>query len=1321
MESPLSRSTFDILASRGPLYTLLLSALLLTLVIIGLGRFAQQRLKDESIDEALKGLHAANASALVGIEAAISIRKRVFFTLIEDLEARALNVDAGGTLANHSTSQSVLSLNSDLAQGLGATGLATLSPSGDLIDAVGMTAADLQVVRDALNDDRFSGSSSQAVQILRTLERSTGAAHRPDESALYFAGRAMVAGDKSVIFIQKYPVKPLLSAFSAAGRVGSSGETYAIDRDGDMVTPSRFILDTLPVRVLRGIPERAIMEQPGYAFNGDQLETPLTLAAGKVLSEGSGSSREAYLDYRGITVFGVWTLLPEYGLALITEIDADEALIPFEDQQALLRSVLATLFFFTGITGGVIHWIGQRQRQLLEREIEDRTETISAAERRARYTKNRYDLVLDSAGLGVVELDVHGHILFFNNAARELLGWGDRMVDGASFHELAHHSHADGREYSQAASPISRAVTESRSIEADTEVFWRPDGSSFSAYYHATPLIDDDLVTGTMVVFRDISAAVAAERALKASELQFRQLVGTIPGTAYQCKLDPSWTMLFISHEVERLSGYQPADFINNAQRAFVDIIVEEDREHVESTIIAAIKEKRAYNVEYCIMDIDGRIHHVLERGVANYDEQGEPIDLMGTILDITERRQTEIELSDARERLATALEAANLGMWEYLPKTDEINVTSTVLTMRGLEPDHYLRDLDGNHWGSLVGGLSGWQDLMYSEDREMHSVENLAAYLNDGNDLLRAEYRVTRADGTPMWVLNAGRVVQRDANGLAEKAVGVAIDIDKLKRLQVELESAREDAEAATRAKSEFLANMSHEIRTPMNAIIGMSHLALQTALDPKQRNYVQKAKISAEALLGIINDILDFSKIEAQKLAIEAVPFQLEDVVDTLSNQIGLRAEEKGIELLFRLGDALPDSLIGDPLRLNQILLNLGSNAVKFTDQGGEVVISIEADCVAQDRVALHFSVSDTGIGLSPELQAKLFQSFTQADSSTTRKYGGTGLGLAICKNLVELMGGSIWVESEEGVGSNFQFTLDMALTEPQFTPARIQDPDSTLQGLRVLLVDDSTTALAILAEMLERLGLFVVTANSAAEGLAHIHDSSDGFDLALVDWRMPDIDGVEFARELEASVEASAPHTIVLVTAYGREEALDAAKQADVTIAELLTKPVTPTALRDTLISVVRGADAIETSPELPSAAGDDLEALLEGKRILLVEDNEINLELESELLETYGLEVIVAMDGQQAIDKLQTETVDGVLMDVQMPVMDGYEATRRLRQDSRFADLPIIAMTGNAMSGDREKAIEAGMNDHIAKPINIDHLLETLVLWLVKGGD
>jgi two-component system sensor histidine kinase/response regulator len=679
---------------------------------------------------------------------------------------------------------------------------------------------------------------------------------------------------------------------------------------------------------------------------------------------------------------------------------------------------------------------------------------------------------------------------------------------------------------------------------------------------------------------------------------------------------------------------------------------------------------------------------------------------LVASMRDISEQKRAEQAIRQINDEQSAIFESATLGI-AFVKDRRIVRANHRMEEMFGLQHDEML-NLSPDLWCPKDGDICDdpYTDIMRG-------------------DIHYSTQDILRKDGSRFWCRLSGAAI--DHQDLSRGTVWMFDDVTEERKAAALMMEAKELAEEATRMKSDFLANMSHEIRTPMNAIIGMSHLALQTDLNSKQRNYIEKVDAAARNLLGIINDILDFSKIEAGKMRFEAAEFHLEDVMENLADLCVIKAQDKGLELLFDVGHDVPTALVGDSLRLGQVLLNLVGNAIKFTERG-EITVGIHRVHGTEEgpvgAIELRFDISDTGVGLSEVQRSRLFSAFSQADASTTRKYGGTGLGLTISKRLVELMDGQISVQSQPGMGSTFTFTAKFGLQEVQHDRPRL---DSDVTGLRILVVDDNARAREIMMAILESqkfTASAVATGLDAITALEQAQATHQPFGLVLMDWMMPKMDGLSTIQRIRSDPHLSQIPAFVMVTAHSRDELLEQAEGTK--IDGLLLKPVGPSALLDSILCALGKEVVIRGRKQQRQEASQEAMQALRGCKLLLVEDNPVNQELALEILQDAGVMVDIANNGAEAVGMVARNPYDGVLMDCQMPVMDGFEATRKIRTDPRFATLPILAMTANAMSGDRELCLESGMNDHIGKPIDVNVLFTTLARWVqpknpVSGSD
>jgi two-component system sensor histidine kinase/response regulator len=772
--------------------------------------------------------------------------------------------------------------------------------------------------------------------------------------------------------------------------------------------------------------------------------------------------------------------------------------------------------------------------------------------------------------------------------------------------------------------------------------------------------------------------------------------------------VDASGTITMVNRQAEKMFDYRREELIGRP----VDLLMPEEDRAVHAAhmkrYFADPKEAQMRNGR----DVVGVLRDGERISVdvsLNPMESEEGVSVIASVRDVTRRKLAESKLRETENMLREMSDHLPGVVYQYISfgsrESKYTFISRRVKDMFGVDPQEALN----RH--NVV------ESAMVDEDRA--AVMSVIESAHAAGRAWEVEFRARNAEGALRWIRGAAvpvRPLEMDGVTMFDALVwsGYWIDVTEAKRLEAELADAKDAAVAASQAKSDFIANMSHEIRTPMNAILGMSHLLLQMGLDAQQRNYVDKLQKSGQHLMGIINDILDFSKVEAGKLSIEHVDMDLEKVLENVSNLLGEKAAAKGVELLFDIAPDVPTALVGDPLRLGQILVNYTGNAVKFTERG-EITINVRKQQEDATSLLLRIEVSDTGIGLNEEQMARLFQSFEQADSSTTRRYGGTGLGLAISKRLAELMGGEVGVRSRLGEGSTFWFTARLQKAT-QGRPRSVAPPD--IRGKRLLVVDDNAQAREIISNLLLSMQFDVRTAASGEAALSEVKQADatgQPFDLLVLDCQMPGISGVEAARRLGAMALSNGTPRCMIVTAHGRHEVADDARS--VGIKEVLGKPVNASMLFDAVARALVSDVANEPQGQQPaSIVVAPSPVNLKGARVLLVEDNDVNQEVARGLLAMYGVLVDSAWNGLEAIECMTRASYDAVLMDMQMPVMDGVAAAEEIRRRGVYSHVPIIAMTANAMPADRQKCMNAGMADFVAKPIDPAQLLSVLQRWI-----
>lgn len=1125
------------------------------------------------------------------------------------------------------------------------------------------------------------------------------------------------------------------------GRIGKTGESYAFDEHGLMMTDSRFKDDLYKIGLLDKESDSSLLlkvADPGVnMLEGNQPtlpydKLPLTkMAASAVLGKNS-TDPKGYRDYRGVRVLGSWIWDPELKIGVATEIDEENALEMFYANRLIVLSILGVTVLFGLFLAGYTFWRGEQTKRELshardewEKVAQERLETVK---KRAKWAEG-----LQQAGqLIAVCSSVEELTETAVKAVVEQLGlansWIGQIDEKGKITPLA--SFGINKDSTQHSTPNCQ----SKSIKTGKECInidsiGNPPYDSCKDFaiknnfascgtfpikvnekHVATLTIrseetgEDSVVAQTVPLIKTLVRQIGYvwERCL--AEEKMRKLTSAIeqsPATVVITDLQGN--IEYVNPQFTLMTGYTADEAMGANPRVLKapDVHPPEFYEDLWKTVSSG----KQWRGEICNKKKDGTLFWESAAISPVRDENGKTTHYVAVKEDITELKKIRKDIEDQKTFLESTLDSLTHPFYVIDADSYEIVMMNAMARERGAEGATTCHKLT-HHSDAPCSGEKDPCPLIEVKKTKKPVVMEHIHYDRDGKET------VAEVHGYPIM----------DDDGKVIQMIEYSLDITERKKMEQQLYDAKKMAEEATKAKSDFLANMSHEIRTPMNAVIGMNHLLHKTELDDKQLNYVEKVDRAAHNLLGIINDILDFSKIEAGKLDIENIEFDLNDVMENLSSLTSEKAQGKGLELLFNIETDVPYNLIGDPLRLGQVLLNFVSNAVKFTEVG-EIIISAKLNKLDKETANIEFAVTDTGIGLTKDQQSKLFQSFSQADTSTTRKFGGTGLGLAISKKLVNLMGGEVGLDSTPGKGSKFYFNVVMGLHHKEKKHYNLLAED--LLGTRVLIVDDNESAREVLQSYVEDFKFEVSTVSSGEEAISEMKNALKTgdklYDLVLMDWKMPGMNGIEAARIIKEDAKLAKIPQIIMVTNYGREEVM---KQADeVGLDAFLIKPISQSLLFDTIMNVFGKSIMKKLSGTTKTMRAANQFAGLSDKHILLVEDNEINQEVAVGLLEESKIKVDVANNGKEAVEKLEAmgeNYYDTLLMDLQMPEMDGYEATEHIRKVLKFKNQLVIAMSADAMVGVKEKCLEIGMNDYLTKPINPKLLFTTLQKWLNPDG-
>ncbi len=1045
---------------------------------------------------------------------------------------------------------------------------------------------------------------------------------------------------------------------------------------------------------------RSVLESMEDVFYRTDTEGALVMASPSFAALfGYGSVDDAI----GLDLASSFYADPSQRERLLERLKQDGSVVDYEvEMRRLDGSVLqgsVTSHFYVD-AAGTVKGVEGMLRDITERKGAE--EAVAEAEERSR-------LLLQSAGDGIFGVDRDGYVTFMNAAAEELLGWTAAELHGIGMHAAVHYARADGAPYPIEECPQYAAYTKGLESLVDDEVMWRKDGTCFPVEYAARPILKEGSVTGGIITFRDVTERRAAEASLHESHdrLDFVLQSAGMGTWDWDIRSDTNhWDAL-----VRVLYGMESAA-MDQSVGSFFSRVHPDDRGMVEAAVREAVETGAPYEPEFRVTWLDGSIHYLAERGTVQRDETGTPVRLSGVTWDVTKERLAEEELHFTKYIVE---EAADVVYWmradgslAYVNSMGRRTLGYSREELLGMTIHDIDPDMPKELWPEHIDELAQAGSLNFvsrhrRKDGTIIPVEVTAMYLEFGGQAFDVAFvRDISERRAAEDALRKAKEQTDAANRDLEHA------ITRANRLALE-------AESASSAKSEFLANMSHEIRTPMNGVIGMTSLLLDTDLDPEQRDYARTVQDSAEALLVIINDILDFSKIEAGKLEMETLDFDLRTNVEDTCDLPALQAQGKGLELTALVEPDVPSALRGDPGRLRQVLTNLLGNAVKFTERG-EITVTVSLVKESDVDATLRFAVRDTGIGIAPEKTEALFEAFTQADASTTRRFGGTGLGLTISKRLVELMGGEIGVESELGEGSTFWFTASFAHQDPGAAAASRDVGPSDVRGVRVLAVDDNETNRRVIAGMLESWQCRhdeVDGAAAALRALRAAQEEGDPYVVAVLDMMMPEMDGEALGRAIKADPDIAGVQ-LVMMTSMGSRG--DARRLERLGFAAYLTKPVKQSQLFDCLMVVIDRGSGDESAEAAHIVTRHSLAERDKRRiRILLAEDNAINRKVALKTLERMGYGADAVGDGQAAVDALSERRYDLVLMDVQMPVMDGITASRRIRDAQSPVldhDVAIVALTAHAMAEDREACLAAGMNDYLSKPLQPDKLAAVL---------